>query len=109
TLGLIQAVDRFDPARGLKLKTLAEFRIRGAMVDYLRELDPLPRSIRQFARRRDETSNLLAQAFNRSPSESELAEALGIRIERYRRLSCIVRSSQTRSLEELGPLSRRRR
>ena len=48
TIGLIQAVDRLDPDRHLKLKTLAEHRIRGALLDYLRHIDPLPRSVRRF-------------------------------------------------------------
>ena len=53
TIGLIQAVDRFDPDRHLKLKTLAEHRIRGALLDYLRHIDPLPRSVRRFQKQRD--------------------------------------------------------
>jgi RNA polymerase sigma factor (sigma-70 family) len=53
TIGLIRAIDRFDPNRNLKLKTLAEHRIRGAMLDYLRHIDPLPRSVRRFQKQRD--------------------------------------------------------
>jgi RNA polymerase sigma factor (sigma-70 family) len=53
TVGLIRAVDRFDPTRNLKLKTLAEHRIQGALLDYLRQLDPLPRAVREFQKRRD--------------------------------------------------------
>jgi RNA polymerase sigma factor for flagellar operon FliA len=53
TIGLIQAVDRFDTKRNLKVKTLAEYRIRGAMLDYLRHIDPLPRSVRCFQKQRD--------------------------------------------------------
>jgi RNA polymerase sigma factor FliA len=53
TIGLIQAVDRFDPARNLKLKTLAEHRISGALLDYLRHIDPLPRDVRRFQKQRD--------------------------------------------------------
>jgi len=46
-VGLIDAVDRFDPTRGIKFETYAYYRIRGAVMDMLRELDWLPRSIRQ--------------------------------------------------------------
>ena len=46
--GLIQAADRYDRHRNIKFKTLAEHRIRGAMLDYLRTLDPLSRSVRRF-------------------------------------------------------------
>ncbi len=46
TLGFIKAVDRFDPCRNLKVKTYAEHRIRGALLDYLRRIDPLSRNVR---------------------------------------------------------------
>ena len=53
TVGLIRAVDRFRPELGRQLNTFVDHRIRGAMLDYLRELDPLTRSLRAFVRRRD--------------------------------------------------------
>jgi len=53
TIGLIQAVDRFDPKRNVKLNTLAEHRISGAMLDYLRRIDPLSRDVRRFQKQRD--------------------------------------------------------
>lgn len=53
-IGLFQAIDRFDATRGLLLNTLADYRIRGAMLDYLRQLDPLPRSVRRFVKQRAE-------------------------------------------------------
>ena len=53
TIGLIRAVDRFDPARGCLLKTIAEHKIRGALLDYLRHIDPLPRHVRRFQKQRD--------------------------------------------------------
>jgi len=69
TIGLIHAVDRFDPSRNLKLKTIAEHRIRGAMLDYLRQLDPLPRTIRQFARQREEALSRMEERRDRVPSD----------------------------------------
>src|SRR5512134_2851454 len=48
-VGLLDALDRFDSSRGIKFKTYAEFRIRGTMLDYLREMDWFPRSARQSA------------------------------------------------------------
>lgn len=72
-LGLIQAVDRFQPERQCLLKTLADHRIRGAILDYLRQLDPLPRSIRRFVRRREETELRLERHLGRPPMEAELA------------------------------------
>jgi RNA polymerase sigma factor for flagellar operon FliA len=53
TIGLIQAVDRYDESRGCLLQTIAAHRIRGALLDYLRQIDPLPRNIRRFQKRRD--------------------------------------------------------
>jgi RNA polymerase sigma factor FliA len=101
TIGLIQAVDRFRPELGLKLKTLAEHRIRGAIADYLRKLDPLPRSIRRFVRERERVASLLACQLGRVPEEAELAGALGLSIERYRRLMTRARVSQTLSIDSV--------
>jgi RNA polymerase sigma factor FliA len=86
TVGLIQAVDRYDPRRRTQLKSLAEHRIRGAILDYLRQLDPLSRSVRQFHRRRDSVSACLEQRLCRRPLEAEIARALHIPLSRYRRL-----------------------
>jgi RNA polymerase sigma factor for flagellar operon FliA len=100
-VGLIQAVDRFKPERGYKLKTLAEHRIRGAMLDYLRKLDPLPRSVRRFIRQRDEVRTQLDRELGRAPEAVEVAEALGLQIDRYRQLECTARAARTVSLDAL--------
>lgn len=85
TVGLIQAVDRYQPGRGYKLKTLAEHRIRGAILDYLRVLDPLSRSMRRFLKMRAQVIAQLEQERFAPPSESEIADAMGVSIDRYRR------------------------
>ena len=103
TVGLIQAVDRYDPSRKLKLKTLAEYRIRGAMLDYLRKLDPLPRSVRFFVCQRDEAAARLQRELGRPPEAAELANALGYSIKRYRKTECVVRAGQVRSLDAMRP------
>lgn len=100
-IGLIQAVDRFRPERGCQLKTLAEHRIRGAMLDYLRSLDHLPRAVRQFIRHRDEQATRLERQLGRPAEPGELAEALGLEIERYRRLECTARAAEIVSLDSL--------
>ena len=99
TIGLIQAIDRYDPDRGFKIKTLAEHRIRGAMLDYLRKIDPLPRAVRHFARQRQAVIVRFKETLGRSPDDSELAHELNLPIERCRRLTWTVRASQTVSLE----------
>lgn len=101
TVGLIQAVDRFRPECGLKLKTLAEHRIRGAMADYLRTLDPLSRQVRHFVRQREKTSSVLTAKLGRSPGIEELASALGISNERYSQLEMRAGAAQILSLESM--------
>ncbi|MGI9072235.1 MAG: sigma factor [Bryobacteraceae bacterium] len=98
-VGLIQAVDRFQPERQCLLKTPAEHRIRGAMLDYLRQLDPMPRSVRRFVRQRDQVAERIERLQGRTAPEAEIAEVLGIPLTRYRKLDRIARAAQTRSLE----------
>jgi RNA polymerase sigma factor FliA len=89
TIGLIQAVDRYDPSRGTLLKTLADHRIRGALLDYLRQIDPLPRNVRAFQKRRD--------ALQRSRPDidpHELAMLLGVPFKRYIRLTIAIQAAQ---------------
>ena len=78
TLGLIDALDHFDAARGLAFSTFAAPRIRGAMLDELRRLDRVPRSIRRKTRQIDSASMSLAAALGRTPAPGELADGLGI-------------------------------
>ena len=69
-VGLLDALDRFDSSRGIKFKTYAEFRIRGTMLDYLREMDWFPRSARQSANRLQNSYSRL-EAINGRPPEEE--------------------------------------
>lgn len=103
TIGLIGAVDRFDPARNLKVKTLAEHRIRGAMLDYLRQLDPLPRSVRQFQKRRDAIPTL-----SENPTPDELATLLGLPTRKVIQWSQMVRASKTIPFDTLPESVRRK-
>ena len=99
TVGLIQAVDRFDPARNLKLKTLAEHRISGAMLDYLRHIDPLPRSVRRFQKQRDAVIAELSAA-GEFPSHTRIAAALGVSSQKYATLSGMIVAAEPISLHE---------
>ncbi len=85
TIGLIQAVDRYDAARGTQLGTLADRRIRGAILDHLRGPDPLPRTLRRFARKQQECQARLRAELGREPEEAETAEAMRIPLAVYRR------------------------
>ena len=100
TIGLIQAVDKFDAARGLKLKTLAEHRIRGAMLDYLRQIDPLPRTVRQFQKRRDAVIAAFEDRGER-PALEAVAQALGVTPRKYAQLSLAITASEVVDIEAL--------
>lgn len=99
TVGLIEAVNRYEPERNVKLKTLAEHRIRGAIRDYLRQLDPMPRLVRRFQRDRDDAKQRLEGHLERLPCESELAAETGLHISRYRKLAVIVQSASVYHLD----------
>jgi RNA polymerase sigma factor for flagellar operon FliA len=79
-------VDRYDPRRNVQLKTLAEYRIRGAILDYLGQLDPLSRDVRRFQRRRDIVSAEMNVHFGHVPSETEIAQKMRIPLARYCRV-----------------------
>lgn len=85
-VGLLQAYERFDKRRKLKLRTLAAHRIRGAMLDYLRELDPLPRELRQFQKKREQAIARLSLGSLTQPAEEDIAQDMGLPLRRYRLL-----------------------
>lgn len=74
--GLLAAADAFDTSRGLAFSTYAATRIRGAMLDELRRVDPLTRGARSRARRLEHVRDALAQSLHRAPTAHELADAL---------------------------------
>jgi RNA polymerase sigma factor FliA len=77
-LGLIDAYHRFDPARAVKFESFAEHRIRGAMIDELREMDHLPRRLRADADRVRKARAALSNTLGRDPGVDELAAHLGM-------------------------------
>src|ERR1041385_4958464 len=82
-LGLISAIDHFDPAHNVKLKTYAEYKIRGAILDSLRGLDWAPRQKRRQAKQIEAAIAIVEQQQQRTPSEDEIATQLGIPIDEY--------------------------
>jgi RNA polymerase sigma factor for flagellar operon FliA len=82
-LGLIEAVDRFDPSYRVKFETYAVTRIRGQIIDSLRSLDLLPRSTRRHNKKIEEAVGHLTQTFGRMPTDSEVADYLNISLEQY--------------------------
>jgi RNA polymerase sigma factor FliA len=99
-LGLIDAIERFDPNQGVKFETFATPRIRGAIYDGLRQLDWVPRSVRSRARGVQRAIHEFEVVHGRSPSDPELAEQLGLeRAELDRWLTSIASTT-------VGPLER---
>lgn len=80
-VGLIEAIDRYDPARGVKFNTFAYYRIRGAVMDMLRDMDWLPRSLRQRETDLTTAYTQLQGSLGRAPTDEQLARAMGISIE----------------------------
>lgn len=85
-LGLIDAVDKFDPQKNVQLKSYARFRIRGTILDSLRQMDWSPRNLRRQARRIEEAHRELASELGRAPSEPEVAERLGLELQEFQHL-----------------------
>jgi RNA polymerase sigma factor for flagellar operon FliA len=83
-IGLIQAIDNFDPRQNVKLKTYAEFRIRGSILDSLRETDWAPRLKRKQAREFEAAISRLEQRLGRAPEEEEIAAEVNLSIGEYR-------------------------
>jgi RNA polymerase sigma factor for flagellar operon FliA len=98
-LGLLAAAEGFDTGRGLAFSTYAATRIRGAMLDELRRIDPLTRTARERARHVEHTGDQLAQLLHRRPSSNELAEALGTDAKSLISFERELRDSTTISLE----------
>src|SRR5215471_8317906 len=77
TIGLISAIDRFDPSLNVKLKAYAEYKIRGSILDSLRGLDWAPRQQRKRSKQIEAAISAAEQRLHRSPSEEEIAAQLG--------------------------------
>jgi RNA polymerase sigma factor for flagellar operon FliA len=101
-IGLISAIDNFNPAHNVKLKTYAEYKIRGAILDSLRGLDWAPRQKRRRAKQIEAAIAAAEQRLQRSPAEEEIAARLGIPIEEYHRWLVEIRGLNIASLEYAG-------
>ncbi len=101
-IGLIEAIDRFDPSKGVKLETFVSIRIRGAMLDELRAMDWMSRGIRQKSNQLEEVCANLLVKLGRTPTEDELCKNLGIEQEEFYELLNQINSVSFLSLEDLG-------
>jgi len=100
-IGLMDAIEKYDPDKNCKFKTYAEFRIKGAILDQLRSLDWVPRSVRQKSRRLERAYGEVEQRLGRSASEEEVADSLGLQIDKFHELLNQVRGISLVNLEEI--------
>jgi RNA polymerase sigma factor for flagellar operon FliA len=100
-LGLIGAIERFDPDREIKFETFAMARIRGAIIDELRSLDWVPRSVRTRARQIERAIAVLERELMRAPTDAEIAQKLGVTGEELEDSLHEISRSSVAALDEL--------
>jgi RNA polymerase sigma factor for flagellar operon FliA len=101
-VGLLDAIEKYDPAKEALFSTYAQFRIRGAILDHLRSLDWVPRSVRQKAGLIEKVSHELEGRLGRPPGEEEIARELEMTLTEYHDLLGKVGEMTLFSLEDLG-------
>jgi RNA polymerase sigma factor FliA len=104
-MGLIGAIERFEPDRGIKFETFAMTRIRGAIIDELRSLDWVPRSVRSRAREIEAAQSKLEHELQRAPTEEELSVKLGMSVEDLQSSLLEIANSSVYALDELWTVS----
>jgi RNA polymerase sigma factor FliA len=102
-MGLIKAVEGFEPERGLKFETFATHKVRGAILDELRAMDWVPRSVRQKNRSLQKAYTELENKFGRMPYDDEVAAHLGLSPEEFEDMLSDVAPATILSLEEALP------
>ncbi|MTD37420.1 FliA/WhiG family RNA polymerase sigma factor [Erwinia sp. CPCC 100877] len=100
-IGLLSAIDGYDPQQGTQLRTWVTQRVRWAMMDELRERDWVPRRVRSNAREVAAAIHRVEQRLGRTASEPEVAEELGVDLETYQQILMDTNTSQLFSLDEL--------
>ncbi|TMB52760.1 MAG: FliA/WhiG family RNA polymerase sigma factor [Deltaproteobacteria bacterium] len=101
-VGLLDAIAKYDSKKEASFSTYAQFRIRGAILDHLRSLDWVPRSVRQKASLIEKVSRQLEGTLGRPPLEEEIASELGVSLDAYQELLTKVGEMSLFSLEDLG-------
>jgi RNA polymerase sigma factor for flagellar operon FliA len=103
--GLIAAIERFDPRRDIRFETYAMARIRGAIIDELRTLDWVPRSVRARAREFERVNTKLEARLHRAPTDEEMASELEISLEELQDTLLAITNSTIVALDELWTVS----
>lgn len=104
-VGLLEALQRYDPKRGVAFQTYARYRIQGEIMEYLRSLDWVSRSVRAWGRRVAAARSRLTGKFGREASPEEMAGELGVSLDEYYRVDQKVSDSTLLSLEDLSVAS----
>lgn len=104
-LGLIAAIERYEPEREIKFETFAITRIKGSIIDELRSLDWVPRSVRARAREIERVNAKLENQLQRPPTDQEMADALGISVEEFQESLLQISNSSIVALDELWTVS----
>jgi RNA polymerase sigma factor for flagellar operon FliA len=102
-IGLIDALNKFDHSKHVQFSSYAKFRIRGAILDSLREMDWGPRELRRKARKVEEAHRKLSMELSRAPSESEVAAELGLELKEFQLLLGELDSLEIGSLRVQSP------
>jgi RNA polymerase sigma factor for flagellar operon FliA len=103
--GLISAIERFDLSREIKFETYAIARIRGSIIDELRTLDWVPRSVRARAREIERVNMKLEAKFQRAPTDEEMSAELNLTIEEFHEALLQIANSTIVALDELWNVS----
>lgn len=106
--GLIEAVEAYDPDKKAKFETFCQQRISGAVMDWLRSLDPQSRTVRTFEKKRTLVKEALGSDLDYAPSRSEVAKRLDMSVERYDYLSHLSQLGKEVHFSALEPSSERR-
>jgi RNA polymerase sigma factor for flagellar operon FliA len=99
--GLLDAIDKFDPDKGVKFKTYAVTRIRGAIFDELRSIDWVPRSVRQKTKEVEEAIGALEAQLGRTATDQEIAESLGWDEQEFAKTMIKISSTSILSLNDV--------
>lgn len=98
--GLIDAIDKFDFDKNIKFETYASLRIRGSILDQIRKMDWIPRSVRQKQKQIESAISLLEKEKGSNVSDKEIADKIGISVDEYRNWESLTNVSNIASLDE---------
>jgi RNA polymerase sigma factor for flagellar operon FliA len=104
-VGLINAIERFELEREIKFETYAITRIKGAIIDELRSLDWVPRSVRSRAREIERANSKLEHKLQRAPTDEEMSDALGMTMQEFHDALLQISNSTVAALDELWSVS----